>query len=126
MHELTERIKQFAFITMNISQIKECDQIITAYMKERADILKYRDVKDRTEKAIDQAFGIEKKSLEEKFRNTELRSVTSGNPVDGAYHIYHDADYEKLAQIAKAHFKENPHELNFSEGKGKERENEDQ
>ena len=104
LHELTEKL------THN-RNIEQDDQIITAYMKERADILKYRDVKDRTETAIDHAFGIEKKSLEEKFRNTELRSVTSGNPVDGAYHIYHDADYEKLAQIAKAHYIQHPEKL---------------
>ena len=112
MHELT---KKLYFLD---GGGEEFDQIVTAYMKERAEWLvinaHYRteEVYGIPKKLIDQAFGIEKESLEDKFKD---KIISSGGGATTVGYIVNEEISSKLAQIAKAHFKANPHELKEGE-----------
>ena len=104
MHELTQRLDKEGVFCMEEIIIKT-DKLITAYMKERAEwLINKRGTSRDMRTEIYEAFGIEKESLYSKI----FAVVNNGKQTTCPEEMQKVND---IAQIAKAHFKENPHEL---------------
>lgn len=114
MHELTKRIEMFMeFGHPQADKWGNINNIITAYMKEKAEWLKgnikaadkymVKDCEEIYPDLIDTAFGLKEKTLKEKFAEVDIGYY----PAKGGKTLLCTKSIDELARIAEDHSKTN-------------------